>query len=158
VLRISHDTYGALLVLGLVAEEGAGMDPSLFHLDWEQVSEVLATIVVLAFLVERALSLLFESERFLKLDPKGLKEVIAFIVSLVVCVAWKIDALSVILHGEKVRVIGEVLTAGVIAGGSKASLKLFRDVMGIESTHSKAYRAAKNERAAAEARAEKAEK
>lgn len=134
------------------------MDPSLFHLDWEQVSEVLATIVVLAFLVERALSLLFESERFLKLDPKGLKEVIAFIVSLVVCVAWKIDALSVILHGEKVRVIGEVLTAGVIAGGSKASLKLFRDVMGIESTHSKAYRAAKNERAAAEARAEKAEK
>lgn len=134
------------------------MDPSLFHLDWEQVSEVLATIVVLAFLVERALSPLFESERFLKLDPKGLKEVIAFIVSLVVCVAWKIDALSVILHGEKVRVIGEVLTAGVIAGGSKASLKLFRDVMGIESTHSKAYRAAKNERAAAEARAEKAEK
>lgn len=42
------------------------MDPNLFHLDWERVGEVLATIVVLAFLLERALAVLFESRFFIK--------------------------------------------------------------------------------------------
>lgn len=134
------------------------MDPSLFHLDWEQVSEVLATVVVLAFIVERALAPLFESERFLRLDPKGLKEVIAFGVALAVCITWKIDLLGVILRGEKVRVFGQVITASVIAGGSKASLKLFRDVMGIESASSRAYRASKKTRAEAEAKGQSPEK
>ena len=40
------------------------MDPNLFHLDWERLIEVLITIVVLAFFLERSLSLLFESRFF----------------------------------------------------------------------------------------------
>jgi len=40
---------------------------------------------------------------------------------------------SVILHGDHMTLFGELLTAGVVAGGSKASLKLFRDVMGVEN-------------------------
>jgi hypothetical protein len=31
------------------------MDPNLFHLDWERLAEVLAAVVVMAFLIERAL-------------------------------------------------------------------------------------------------------
>ena len=110
------------------------MDPNLFAIDWAQTGEVLATITVMAFFVERALALLFENQWYLeKLGPKHIKELLAFLLSGVVCVVWKIDALSVILHGDRMTVLGELLTAGVIAGGSKASLKLFRDIMGVEN-------------------------
>ena len=34
----------------------AATDPNLFALNWETVFEVLATIVILAFLLERALA------------------------------------------------------------------------------------------------------
>jgi len=117
------------------------MDPSLYHLDWEQLTEVLATVVVLAFVIERALALLFESRLFVRtLGTKGVKEPIAFAAALLVCWHWKLDALGVILHGEKVQFLGEIITAAVIAGGSKASLKLFRDVLGIESDRAKEAR------------------
>lgn len=36
------------------------MDPALFRIDWEVLAEVLATIIVLSFFVERALSIVFE--------------------------------------------------------------------------------------------------
>jgi len=112
-------------------------------LDWEQVAEVLATIVVLAFIIERALALLFEYRPFVqRLGSKGAKEPIAFAFSLFVCWHWKLDALGVILHGGKVQFLGELVTAAVIAGGSKASLKLFRDVLHIESEPAKEFRLA----------------
>jgi len=38
----------------------------LFHLDWERASEVLATIVIMSFLVERTLAVVFESKWFVK--------------------------------------------------------------------------------------------
>ena len=114
------------------------MDPNLFAIDWEQTGEVLATIIVLAFLVERALALVFENQWYLeKLGPKHIKELVAFLLSAVVCVVWKIDAFSVILHGDHTTILGELLTAGVVAGGSKASLKLFRDIMGVENEQAK---------------------
>lgn len=114
------------------------MDPNSFSVNWEQTSEVLGMIVVLAFLVERSLALLFESSFYVKrFSDSNIKELIAFVVCFGVCLYWKVDALSVILHGDKINPLGQAITAGVIAGGSKASLKLFRDVMGIESTASK---------------------
>jgi len=117
------------------------MDPNLFRLDWEQVGEVLATIVVLAFVLERALSLLFENKTYVqKLGEKPVKEIIAFSAALLVCWRWQLDGISVILHGEKMTFLGEVVTAGVIAGGSKGALKLFRDVMGVENEVAKAAR------------------
>jgi hypothetical protein len=42
------------------------MDPNLFHLDWGKTLEVLATNVILAFMVERGLSVIFENEIFIK--------------------------------------------------------------------------------------------
>lgn len=119
------------------------MDPNLFRLDWEQVAEVLAAVVVLSFVIERALAPVFESRAFVdRVGSKGVKEPIALAVSLLVCWQWKVDLLSVVLHGERTRFLGILITAAVVAGGSKASLKLFRDVLGIENDHAKRKRTA----------------
>ena len=111
------------------------MDPNLFHLDWERTFEVLTAIVVLAFLLERALAPLFENRWWLaRFDDKVSKELIAFALALVVCLRWQFDAVSMIVLTAKTSPLGEVLTAAVIAGGSKASIKLFRDVLGFQSS------------------------
>jgi len=119
----------------------AAVDPNLFHLDWAQVAEVLATLVVVSFLLERALAFLFEWRLFVDtLGTRGVKEPIAFGVALFVCWYWQFDVLSVVLRGERVGMIGFLVTAAVLAGGSKASLKLFRDVLGIENKYAKQVR------------------
>jgi hypothetical protein len=110
------------------------MDPNLFHVDGERLMEVLFTIVVLAFFVERALSILFESRFFLdRFEGKSLKELIAFAVSALLCWQWQFDAVSILLVQEKMSVFGEIITGAIIAGGAKGSVKLFRDVLNIKS-------------------------
>jgi hypothetical protein len=103
-------------------------------MDWERLTEVLIGIIVLAFLVERALALLFESRFFIeRAQGKSLKEIFAFVVGAGACWIWDFDAFSIIFLKENVTVIGMVLTGAVVAGGSKASVKLFRDVLGFKS-------------------------
>ena len=110
------------------------MDPNLFHLDWERLAEVLMAIIVFAFFVERALSLVFENRVYIKyFNEKGLKAPIAFLLALVICRALHFDALSMIVLTAKTSLLGEVVTAAVIAGGSKASIKLFHDLMKVKS-------------------------
>jgi hypothetical protein len=95
------------------------MDPNLYHLDWERTFEVLAAIVVLAFLLERALAPLFENRWWpARFDDKVSKELIAFVLALVVCLRWQFDAVSMIVLAGKTSPLGEVITAAVIAGGS----------------------------------------
>jgi hypothetical protein len=114
------------------------MDPNLFHLDWERVGEVLVGIVILAFLVERALAVLFESRFFInRFKEKSLKELIAFVVAVIACWYWDFDAVSMIFLREKVTLLGMVITGGVVAGGSKGSIRLFREVMKFKSTAQK---------------------
>jgi len=107
-------------------------DPNLFSLDWARTSEVLAALVVFSFLLERALSILFESRIFAKLlKGKGYKEWIAFLVASLACIYWEFDAISMIFLKSTVTYQGAILTGAIIAGGSKGSVKLFREVMGI---------------------------
>lgn len=114
------------------------MDPNLFHLDWDRLSEVLITIIVLAVLLERALAVVFEHRLFVEhVSRKGVKEFVAVGVAFVVCMRWHFDALSMILLTSKTTLFGELVTACIIAGGSKGSIRLFRDVMGIQSTAQK---------------------
>ena len=121
------------------------MDPNLFHLDWDRTIEVLATIVVLSFFVERALALVFEHKWFVaKFRDRGLKEPITFLVAAYLCRRWNFDAVSVVVLSDSVSLPGMLLTAAVIAGGSKASVKLFHDVLGVRST---AERDAQDEKA-----------
>jgi len=122
------------------------MDPNLFHIDGERLAEVLFGIVVLSFLLERALAVLFELPVFLDspLDRKGGKEAVAVAVAFFVCWYWDFDAISTIILREKTNLLGQFITASVIAGGSKASLKLFKDFLDIQSTAARAAKAAKS--------------
>ncbi|MGB2696304.1 MAG: hypothetical protein WBD28_00425 [Candidatus Zixiibacteriota bacterium] len=111
------------------------MDPNLFVLDGGRVFEVLVAVVVMAFLIERALSVVFESRLFIRYaKDKGLKEILAVAAGVVVCWIWQFDALSIIFVKEKVTPFGLVVTGFIVAGGSKAAIKLFKDVMGFMST------------------------
>jgi hypothetical protein len=116
------------------------MDPNLFHLDWERLGEVLIAIVVMSFLVERALAMLFESRFFInRFGGKSFKEVIAVVAGAVVCWYWDFDAISMIFLKDSITVFGMVLTGAIVAGGSKASVKLFQDVMGVKSSAKEQY-------------------
>jgi hypothetical protein len=122
------------------------MDPNLFHLDYERTFEVLATIVVLSILIERCLSILFESRPFIKRTEKkhGIRELISFIICVSVCIYWKFDAISIlIVASETMTIPGMLITGGIVAGGSKGSLKLFQDVLGFMSTAERERKAIK---------------
>lgn len=119
------------------------MDPKLFALDWDQTLEALAALVLLSMLVERALCLVFESKAFMayneKKDVPALREVIAFAVGIAACVYWRFDVAGIVFSHEASTVPGYVLTGAVVAGGSKGSVKLFRDVLGFKSGAYKEY-------------------
>lgn len=109
------------------------MDPNLFHIDYERLFEVIVAIGVLAILVERGLSMIFESRPFINATETkhGIRELITIVVCVGVCVYWKFDAFTIlIVNSDKMSVVGMVLTGTIVAGGSKGSIKLFRDMMG----------------------------
>lgn len=120
------------------------MDPNLFALDWDRTAEVLATIIVLAFMLERALAWLFELEWWVRSQKaRAARPFVTIVAAAWICWYLKFDAFSIILPQAKTNAIGYIVTAMVIAGGSKASIALFRDVMGAESTVSKRERASR---------------
>lgn len=126
------------------------MDPNLFHLDWDRTGEALVLIIILAFVIERALAVIFESKIWLtRFDRPGLKEIIAAIVSIWVCFRWQFDAVGMIILTEKTTPPGFILTGLVIAGGSKGSIKLFQDVLGMKSTALREHDAIRDVTAAA---------
>ncbi|MCK4510791.1 hypothetical protein KAW64_03580 [bacterium] len=63
-----------------------------------------------------------------------LKELIGFVVALLICWVWDFDALSIVLLNDKTEVLGVVLTAAIVAGGSKAAIKFFHKVLKIGSS------------------------
>lgn len=124
------------------------MEPLFPRVDFELLVEVLLLITVLAFFVERALSLLFEHRLYIThFNDKGLKEPIAFIVSFGVVWYWNFDALGALFQAERTSLWGYLITAAIIAGGSKASIKLFSDLLKIRSTAEEARLARKRAQA-----------
>ena len=110
------------------------MDPNLFRIDLERLFEVLLAIIVLAFFLERALAVVFEHRLYVNnLQEKGLKEVISFLLAFLVCRYWDFDAVSIVLLREHTQLVGIIVTAAVVAGGSKASIGLFHSVLGLMS-------------------------
>lgn len=143
------------------------IDPNLFHLDYERLIELITAIAIISIFIERALALLFESgwfiektegkpytpEQIIIMDGKeviiperkerrkrnGLKELIAFIVSFAVCYFWNLDAMSILLQSKEVITIpGMIVTAGIVAGGAKASIALFQNVLNVMSSAERA--------------------
>lgn len=102
------------------------------QIDTSAIFDSFMLLTILAVLIERSLALVFEQkyvEKFLK--NKALKEIIAFSACFFVCKLWEIDVISLMTSSQGTKTIGFVLTAAAIAGGSKASIKLFQDVIGI---------------------------
>lgn len=96
--------------------------------------EAFLLLTVLAILIERALALLFEQKYIApKIDGKGIKDIIAFGVCYLICSQWGIDTISKIQNVPATS-LGVVITAMAIAGGSKASIKLFKDVLDVNRT------------------------
>ncbi len=95
------------------------------------------TDVETAELQERARAVLRRAhelhERRRRLSGTPIKELIAFALAASVCVAWKFDALSIVLLSENTSFLGAVGTGAIVAGGSKASIRLFQDLLGIRS-------------------------
>ena len=119
-------------------------DPNVL-VDWNLLLEALVAIIVLAFFVERALSLLIEWRHFDgRFSTTGLKEPLAFAVSLLVTWQWDFDAVSMVVAKAEPSFLGQVLTAAVIAGGSKAWIKLFLDIAGVGNMRSGSQATAAN--------------
>ncbi len=115
-----------------------------FAIDGERLFNVLIVIVLASFFIERALALVFENKWLVdRLSNRGLKEPIAFAVSFVVCRHWGFDAISVLFGKGGTQLWGEIVTGAIIAGGSKASLALFQNVMGAMSNAEAERRASK---------------
>ena len=114
------------------------MDPLLFGIHGDQILEVLAMVVLLSMVIERALAPVFEWRPVIvKIRNKGIKEPIAYLLSLCVVYFYKFDLLAILFKEESSSWFGYFVTAAVIAGGSKGSVKLFRDWLGIKSVAQK---------------------
>jgi hypothetical protein len=120
------------------------MDPNFFHVDLERAFESMVAIVLLSLFLERSLALVFEHRWYLaNFEDKGVTPIVAFAVALYICWYWQFDAVSTIVLRESTSWPGYLITAGVIAGGSKASIKLFHDFLGIRSDALKEREAAR---------------
>ena len=118
----------------------AEIDPTLFVVNWDTIFELLALIIILSFIVERMLALLFESPIYVKFHRNqkengvgSFKSPIAFIVSAAICVIWQVDAIAVLMKHSHVSVLGGLVSGALVAGGSKASIKLFHDILNVKS-------------------------
>lgn len=96
----------------------------------------LVRLTVLALFLERALALVFESKSYIKLlDGRGLSPLIAFGVAVWLCTTWGLDAVSqVAAAGVKSDAVipyttgGAILTAMILAGGSKLVMAIWATV------------------------------
>jgi hypothetical protein len=63
-----------------------------------------------------------------------LKEALGFVLAFVICRIWSFDAVSIVLLSEHTQLVGVIVTAAIVAGGSKGSIALFHDVLKIRSS------------------------
>jgi hypothetical protein len=54
-------------------------------------------------------------------------------VSLAIVRYWNFDALGIVFHADVTTWWGYLVTAAIVAGGSKASIKLFHDLLQVKS-------------------------
>jgi hypothetical protein len=133
------------------------IDPNFIHLDWERAVDAIALVALVGIVVERALSLVFESRWFIeRVDRDGVKEAAALAFSVATCTFWNLDVVSmIVLTKPQTQLWGYLITGAVVAGGSKGSQKLFQDLLDLQSSAFRARYSIQAAKAAEEA--EKAE-
>ena len=94
----------------------------------ENVASVFALLITLSVIVERGLATVFGWKYYEKLlSGKGLKVPIAFGVSFLIANQVPVDLVALLFNGET-SVLGQVLTAGLLSGGSKKVAETFGDI------------------------------
>lgn len=68
-----------------------------------------------------------------RLSQFPIKEFIAVGTAIAVCFIWNIDIFNFALRADETKFWGKILSAIMVAGGSKASIRLFHDLLGIKS-------------------------
>ena len=102
---------------------------------YENVLGALIMLVILSLILERALAVVFEWSVWREwLVAKKLRAPIALGVAYVICIWADFDVLSVLFAKENGYSgdfsLGPLITAAVIAGGSKGAILLFQGVLG----------------------------
>ncbi len=113
---------------------------------------VLFTIVILAMVLERALSIVFEWGVWDKcLAEYSLRAPLTLIASYAICSYMKLDILLTIAKRPpadfRLISIGTFVTAATIAGGSKGAVSLFQNVLNFSKGGTVAAKEAKAARA-----------
>lgn len=91
----------------------------------------LAIVVILSMVLERALQMPFEwgpIQGFI--ETKKLRAPIAVIVAALICSSAGFDLISVIASRNATTWHGVLITAALIAGGSKGAILLFQGILG----------------------------
>jgi len=110
--------------------------------NYDDFLKAVVLIVLLAVFLERALALVFEHDIWQAMEAasKGkkwgvgmLKEPIALGCAWQMCTWAGFDALAALFPDRPSTHFSHLLTAMVIAGGSKGAMKLFQDVLGIKN-------------------------
>ncbi len=128
------------------------MDPNFVHMDWERTFDAIMLVAVVAIIIERSLSVVFQNRFYIeRVHKDGMKETIALVVSIAACAIWKLDALGMIILTDTTTVPGYIVTGALVAGGSKGSLKLFQDFFGLQSSAFKMRHSLQAAKAAADA-------
>lgn len=96
--------------------------------DYDLIFGTVLILFIVALFVERALALLFGWRWWKRyLNEKGLKTVITFLLCYAVVRQYDFDALSLVMNRGS-HFWGPVVTAGVIAGGSKGVITIWEKI------------------------------
>ena len=99
-----------------------------FGLVLENVASVFALLITLSVIIERGLATVFGWKYYEKLlGGRGLKVPIAIGVSFLVANQVPVDLVAILFNGET-SILGQVLTAGLLSGGSKKVAETFGDI------------------------------
>ncbi|HVZ81836.1 MAG TPA: hypothetical protein VHE12_13700 [bacterium] len=103
------------------------MQPDFFEADYGQLTEAIFVVVLLSFVIERVLAVVFEHALYKKyLDGRGLSAPLAVALSFVVCWKFHFDLLAILFKAQAAGGGGTLLTAMLISGGSKGTMALMQ--------------------------------
>jgi hypothetical protein len=115
-------------------------------MSYDSFVNIFLLLIFLSFIVERSLAVFFETEAYINIKnkPEYIKPLLAVMFSLLFLYVTGIEPIKLIPEEIKFKsdnsdlvhiknIISTLLFALVVSGGSKASLKLFKDVLQVRS-------------------------
>ena len=95
---------------------------------FENVASVFALLIALSVIIERGLATVFGWKYYVKLlGGRGLKVPVTLAVSFVIAQQVPVDLVAMLFDGDT-SLLGDVLSAGLVCGGSKRFADTFGDL------------------------------